>query len=281
MHDLYPTALIHKNLVKQFYWNVGYIPNIYNPKSFNEKVQWLKLYSRDHLMTLCADKVAVRDYVKNTIGYKYLNEAIVTYNNVTEIDFKKLPNRFVLKVNHGSAQNIICENKQQLDLENTKNLLKKWLEPRSNLYYHTYEWSYKNIRPQILCEKYIEHKVEDLLDYKFLCFGGKVEIAQVCSERMTSLKVDFYDMDWNKLPFTRKYPNSEKEITRPAAFNEMIHIAEKLAAPFPLVRVDLYNVEDRVLFGELTFYPSNGMLRFEPVEWDYRIGELLKLPVRH
>jgi hypothetical protein len=230
-------------------------------------------------MTLCADKVNVRNYIQSTLGDTYLVELLGIYDSVNAIDINELPDKFVLKVNHSSGQNIICRNRNELDWANAKLKLQHWMNPQSNHYFFSYDWCYKDIKPQIICEKYIDQ--EDLLEYKFLCFGGKAEMLYVCTERRTGLKIDFFDLHWNWLPFTRYYPNCTRRIPKPAVFDEMIHVAEKLAEPFPFVRVDLYEDDGKVLFGELTFYPGNGMERFDPVEWDFKVGELLQLPDKY
>lgn len=270
---------IKEFICKQFNHAVGYEPNIDKPESFNEKLQWLKLYYRNPLMTVCADKYEVRNYVREKIGEKYLVKLIGVFDNVDDINFDNLPDKFILKVNHGSGQNIICKNKSDLNINEVKDKLSEWMLPKSNHYFYSYEWCYKDIKPKIVCEELIQDSSNDYLDdYKFMCFNGEVKMVFVCSERQTKLKVDFFDLDWNKLPFTRLYDNSQKEIKKPKNFDLMIKLAEKLSKPFPFVRVDFYEVEGRVYFGEMTFYPGNGMESFKPVEWDYNIGKMLNLP---
>jgi len=266
-----------ETIMEQFLLWAGYSPNIDNPRTFNEKVQWLKLYYRDPLMTQCADKYKVRDYIKENIGEEYLIKLLGVYDDVNQIEFDKLPDKFVLKVNHGCAQNIICENKDELDIEDAKNKLREWLKPGSNHYYFSYEWSYKNIKPNIVCEAFIGTQA-DLKDYKFMCFNGRVKLMYVSSERKTGLKIDFFDLTWRKLPFINSFPNSQQEIRKPKNFDLMVSLAEKLARPFPLVRVDLYEVDGRVYTGEMTFYPNNGFRPFNPEEWDCKLGDMLKLP---
>lgn len=263
----------------QFERAVGYKPNIDNPKSFNEKMQWLKLYNEDPLLTKCADKYLVREYVKEKIGEEYLIPLLGVWDSPDEIDFDKLPNQFVLKVNWGSGQNIIVKDKSKLDIKEAKAKLKEWLKPHSNHYYLGFEWCYKNIQAKIIAEKYIQQLNDDLYDYKFLSYNGKVKNLFVVSDRYNNKYVDFYDTDWNKLPFERLYHNSPNGIAKPQNLDKMISLAERLSKDFPFVRVDFYDIEDKIYFGEITFYPGNGLEAFEPVEWDYKLGELLTLPV--
>ena len=262
---------------KQFEEQVGYKPNIDNPKTFNEKMQWLKLYNEDPLLTKCADKYLVRNYIKEKIGEEYLIPLIGVYNNPDEIDFSALPNQFVLKVNWGSGQNIIVKDKSQLNIEETKTKLNEWLEPRSNHYFYSFEWSYKNIKPKIICEKYIQQQNDDLYDYKFMCYNGIIKNLFVVSNRKNNLYVDFYDINWNKLPFKRKYKNSPNGIEKPDNLYKLIKLAETIGKDFPFARVDFYNVNNQIYFSEVTFYPGNGMEAFEPIEWDYELGKLLKI----
>lgn len=269
----------------QFETLLGYKLNIDNPKTFNEKIQWLKFYYHDSLMTKCADKVAVRDYVAQTIGDKYLVNCIGVYNNPNEIDFDKLPNKFVLKVNWGCHQNIICKDKSKLNIRVTKNKLSKWLKDKQNIYYINFEWQYKDIKPKILCEQYIDGG-DDLRDYKFFCFNGKYKYLRMIGRTKDGkvLNSSFYDRDLNKMPFGLKGKNlskfdSGKEVPELNNYNEMIEIVEKLAKPFPFVRVDMYeDTNKNIYFGELTFTPSNGTQSFSSIDWDYKFGEELNLP---
>lgn len=164
-----------------------------------------------------------------------------------------------------------------MDIQNTKKILNDWLKPENNFYFYSYEWAYKDIRPNIICEKFLKENNRELKDYKFMCFHGKVKYLFVCSDRKKDLKMNFYDLDWNLLPFTREYKNSDTKISKPKNLQEMISLSEKLAKDFPFVRVDLYTLNDKIYFGELTFYPGNGMERFEPNNWDYKIGKQLNI----
>jgi len=215
LSDEYPTAdewrglsgtiryyLTATKISCQFFETAGYWPNLRNPRTFDEKIQWLKLQYRDNLITTCADKYRVREYVRSTIGEEYLIPLLGAYDRVEDIDFGSLPEKFVLKTNHASGQNIVCKEKSSLDWEEAKRKLSGWMRPESNHYHYSCEWSYKDIRPKIVCEEYIEQENGELPDYKFFCFNGKVRLVYVCSDRLSgSLKVDYYDPEWNRLPF--------------------------------------------------------------------------------
>ena len=268
-----------KKVARRFLRSVGYKPNLEHPVSFNEKIQWLKLYYRDPLMTLCADKYLVRDYIEKTIGGKYLVPLISVFDRAEQINFDRLPDKFVLKVNHGWGQNIVVRDKGLFDYESERKKLEKWLHPKQNHYYKTYEWCYKNIKPRLVCEQYIDNSEPGgLREYKILCFNGKARLLFVCSDRDIGLKVTFFDLNWNRLPFTRKYPAATAELKKPGSLEKMIRLSERLAKPFPFVRVDFYEQQNQILFGELTFYPGGGMEPFSPVKWDYKLGEMLILP---
>ena len=262
---------------KQFIKQVGYKPNLKNPKTFNEKIQWLKLHYHDPLITKCADKYLVREYVKDKIGEEFLIPLLGVYDSPDEIDFDSLPNQFVIKVNWGWAQNIIVKDKSQLDIKETKEKLYNWLKPEANHYFYSFEWSYKNIKPKIIIESFIQQINNDLYDYKFLCYNGVCKNLFIISDRFKNKYCDFYDSNYNILPFKRVFENSPQGIPKPVNFNTMLVLSETLAKDFPFVRVDFYNVEEKIYFGELTFSPGNGMEAFTPLEWDYKFGNLIDL----
>lgn len=251
--------------------HVGYNLNLDNPQTFNEKLQWLKAYYRDPFMTPCSDKVSVRNIVSDKIGAKYLIDIFGIYTDAQNIAFNTLPNKFVLKTNHASGQVIICHDKATIDFNITKRTLKRWLG--ENYFYDNGEWVYHDIKPKIICERFLEG---DIIDYKFMCFHGEPKLLFTCSERDKGLKVTFFDMDFNKLPFIRTHPSVDG-LKKPEKFEEMVMLAKILAKNFPFVRVDLYENQGRVYFGELTFFPGNGWEWFEPLEWDYKLGEMLDL----
>ena len=250
-------------------------------ETFNEKIQWLKLYDRKPIYTQMADKYEAKKYVAEIIGDSYIIPTIGIWDHVDDIDFDKLPDQFVLKCTHDSGGIVICEDKSKLDLKAAKRKLKKRL--KRNYYYTTREWCYKNIKPRIIAEKLIKNdKKAELLDYKFLVFNGTVKTEFVCSQRYSrdGLKVDFYDNGWNHLPFERKYGNNNDIIPRPYNFTEMKLMAEKIANSINalLLRLDFYEVNKKIYFGEITFYPGGGWESFQPKDWDYKLGEWLELP---
>ncbi len=253
--------------------------NLENPKTFNEKIQWLKLNNKNPEFIKMVDKYEAKQYVKNIIGEKYIINTIGIYNSFEEIDFSALPNKFVIKCTHDSGGIVICKDKNQLDIKKTRRKINKFL--KRNYFYSGREWPYKNIKPRILIEDYMEdHKNEDLIDYKFMCFNGKVKCEFVCSERRSSegLAVDFFDTNWNHLPFERHYRNLNKKIEKPSKLEEMIELAEKLASNIPFIRVDFYEINGDIYFGELTFFPGSGFEEFNPEEYDEKMGSWLVLP---
>ena len=252
-----------------------------NPQTFNEKLQWLKLYYHNPLMTQCADKVAVREYIAQRIGEEYLVPSLGVYSSPDEIDFDALPDRFVLKVNWGSGKNIICKDKSTLDISEAKKQLQQWMEPKSNLYFSHLEWCYKNIVPKILCEQYIENDSSnhDIYDYKFFCLNGKVAYIMFLAERQIGLKMAFYDTQWNKQDFVYSFPMYQKNVSKPENLQQMIHAAETLAKEFPVARVDFFRMNDGKFYaGEITFYSAAGYCKWEPPEWNMKLGQMLHLP---
>lgn len=269
-----------KEILKEhFQKRVGYELNIDNPQSFNEKIMWQKLYYQNPLITKCCDKFAVKDYVKEVIGEEYTVPTIAQWDSPGEIDFEQLPDQFALKVNWSSGYNIICHDKEKLDVEKTKEKLKKWMKPDRNAYYQFFNWGFKHMKPVVYAEQYLEQIDGQVYDYKFFTFNGKVKMMFIATDRKDSLTHDFFDRDFNPLPFTYGgIPHAKPLPPKPKHFEKMIELAEKLAEPFPFVRVDFYEVGDDIKLGEMTFYPGGGILPFDPVEWDYKIGEWYQLP---
>ena len=260
----------------QFRTIMGKKLNLRNPKTFNEKLQWLKLYDRKPEYTVMVDKYLVKDYVAKKIGEEYIIPTVGVWDSADEIDFDKLPEQFVLKCNHNSGDVVICTNKSELDIAGTKQKLSNAL--RQDFYLAGREWPYKNVPRKIIAERFMDgDSAEGLNDYKLMCFNGKVRCSFVCSERTENLKVTFFDNDWKRLPFERHYPASKKEILKPVNFNKMIELAEILSKDIPFVRADFYEVSGKVYFGELTFYPGCGYEEFTPEEWDEKLGSWIKL----
>ncbi|MCO5724023.1 ATP-grasp fold amidoligase family protein [Robiginitalea marina] len=249
------------------------------PREFNEKIQWLKVYYRNPILTQLVDKYAVRDYVKEKVGDKYLNELLGVYNRAKDVDFDALPDRFVIKGVHGYHFNLIVPDKSALNPWKARWLMRKWMS--KNQYYRGgLEWAYKNVPPRLVAEAFLEEPgQESINDYKFFCFGGIPNFVQIDHDRTATHSRCFYDMDWNRMPFlTKGHRLYEKELKKPRNFDEMIGVVTKLAEGFPFVRVDLYNIDGRILFGEMTFYPADGRREFVPEEYNTIIGDYLKLP---
>jgi hypothetical protein len=260
---------------------VGKVLNLSNPKTFNEKLQWLKLYDRKPEYTDLVDKYKVRDYIAKTIGSEYLVPLLGVYNSFEEINFDKLPNQFVLKPNHTSGDIFICRDKSKIIYNELNKKVNKWL--KRDYYLLSREWCYKNIKPRIICEQYIvDESGKELKDYKMLCFNGKVLCSFVCLNRYlkNELNVDFYDIDWNPMPFKRHYPTSGTNIPKPKNYDKMIKISEKLSEGIPFVRIDFYEPKGILFFGEFTFFPGSGFEEFTPERYDYLLGSWLKLPYK-
>ena len=225
------------------------------------------------------DKYEVKTLVAQKIGLQYVIPTLGVWNHFDDIEFDTLPNQFVLKCTHDSGSVILVDDKNQLDIRKAKRIMEKFLG--RNLYYYAREWPYKNVPPRIIAEPYLKNDSgEELMDYKIMCFDGKVKCSFVCSERFNGdgLKVTFYDTDWKVMPFERHYPRSEHPIEKPLNYEEMVALAEKLAKDIPFVRVDFYEVNGRTYFGELTFYPGAGFEEFTPSEWDRTLGDWIHLP---
>ena len=249
-----------------------------NPRSFNEKQQWLKINDRCPIYTTMVDKVEAKKYVADVIGDNYIIPTLGVYESVEDIDFAELPDQFVLKCTHDSGGLVICKRKETFNIESAKKNLKKSL--RSNYYWRTREWPYKNVKPRIIAEKYMEDEYGELRDYKFFCFNGKMKAMFIASDRTkdTETCFDFFDENYKHLDFRNGHPNATKIPAKPKTFELMKQLAEKLSAGIPCLRVDFYEVDGKVFFGELTFTHWSGMKPFEPEEWDYKFGSWIKLP---
>lgn len=230
--------------------------NLKNPTEFNEKLMWLKLnnYNNNELVWQCADKYTLRDYcTKKGIEEKYFPRLIGVYNSADEIDFEKLPNKFALKCTHGMGFNIICENKQQLDISNVKKQLNKWLNTKFG--YESAETHYNHVKPRIICEEFIENEAGEFpVDYKIYCFNGMAKIILVCVDRKKHYQTAFYDLNWNRLHLREEETN--KEVVRPKSLDKMLEIANVLSKDFPFVRVDFYEYKNNPVLGEMTFTPA-------------------------
>lgn len=259
----------------------GYWPNWDNPCTYNEKLQWLKLYYRKPEYTMMVDKYAVKAYVSSIIGEEYVIPTIGVWDKAEEIDWDSLPNQFVLKTTHGGGNSgvVICKNKEALDRGEAVAKLKKSM--KESIYTTLKEWPYKNVQRRIIAEKYIgpQSDMKDLPDYKFFCFDGAVKALFVGTDRQSGhVKFDYFDANFNHLDIIQAHPLSGKQIEKPVCFEEMKEIASKLSKGIPHVRVDLYDVNGKVYFGELTFFHHGGIVAFHPQVWDFTFGSWLALP---
>ena len=263
-----------------FKHRTGYSLNLDNPQTFNEKLQWLKLNDRHPEYTKMVDKATAKEYVAAIVGEKYIIPTIGLWESVDEIDWDSLPAQFVIKCTGDSGGVVVCKDKNKLDIASAKAKLKKgW---GRNYCKYNKEYPYENIRPRIIAEEYLEDESGyELKDYKIFCFNGEPKLLFVASDRQLvgeETKFDFFDLDWNHLPFTNGHPNSSHPIEKPKNFEEMIDVARKLSVNIPQVRIDLYNSNGKIYFGEITFFHWSGMTPFVPIEWDYKLGNLIKLP---
>lgn len=256
--------------------------NLENPQTFSEKLQWMKLYDRNPLYTKLVDKYEVKPIVEQKIGSQYIIPTLGMWEKFDDIDFSKLPNQFVLKCTHDSGGIIVCKDKNKLDIEKTRTIINRCLS--HSFYWGMREWPYKNVLPRIIAEKYMEDtKTAELRDYKFFCFDGEPKALFIASDRMTKgeeTKFDFFDMDFKHLPFRNGHPNAAEMPEKPMCFEEMKQLASTLSKGFPQVRIDFYEVDDKVYFGEMTFFHWTGMTPFDPEEWDYTFGSWINLPYR-
>lgn len=250
-----------------------------NPKEFNEKIQWLKVYYHPPILSQLVDKYAVREYIKEKIGIQYLNELYAVYEHEKEVDFDQLPDQFVLKAAHGYNFNLIVKDKSELNQFQARLKFKKWMS-RNQYYRGGLEWAYKNTPRRIIAEKYLpEIEKNQASDFKFYCFNGKPRYIEIIVQQDgVDLRCN-YDMEWKKAPFYRKeVPFFEGEATMPESFEEMKEVATKLADNFPFVRVDLYDINGKIIFGEMTFYPADGRFPYLPDKYSTIIGNYMKLP---
>ena len=264
-----------------------YISNIYKkitgnkldlnePKTFNEKIQWLKLNDRNPLYIKLSDKVEVRDYVKKKVSRDILIRQIRVYSSVNNIKWEDLPEQFVLKAAHGSGWNIICENKNELNWNEMLRKLSYWLN--RNYYFYGREWNYRDVPKKIVCEEFLNSDDgNDLLDYKIFCFNGKPTYIQVDIDRFSDHKRNFYSPEWKSLNFSVLYNQFLNKIEKPLTLNKMLEVATLLSEGIPFVRVDLYSVKNKVYFGEMTFYPGNGLEPFYPAEVNIEFGNKLDI----
>lgn len=264
--------LSDKDFIELSYYNIlGRKPNISTPVRYTEKVQWFKLHCRDLRYINYIDKYEVREIIQKKIGSNYLIPILGHWNNFDDIDFENLPNKFVLKCNHDSHSVIICKNKLLFDKENARKKITKALN--TSFYTNSREWLYSKIKPCIIAEEYIEDSNHELRDYKFWCFDGKVKFVNVFTDRNKEMRIATMTRDWKVAKFiNNEYPPIKEKLDKPQNYECMVELAEFLSKEFSHVRMDFYNVDGKIYFGEYTFTPASGFQKFIPDEYDYKVG---------
>ena len=248
-----------------------------NPKTFNEKLCWEKCYYWNPLMTTCADKVKARDYFCKRVkkGEQYLVKQYGAYKTPDEIDFDSLPNSFVLKSNWGSGQQIIVKNKKDLDINDARAKMSKWMQPESNHYFYAFEHGYKHISPRIVCEEFLDYEYK----LEFFCFNGKPRFFWiVINDKTPDVHANFYELDWKQMPIVNHYPNFDTPIKKPKCYDEILDNAKKMCGDFPFVRCDFYVTKTGYKFSEMTFFHWGASQGFEPAKYDEIIGNMMTLP---
>ncbi|MBQ7688684.1 MAG: glycosyl transferase [Clostridia bacterium] len=267
---------------RRFHAKLGRMPDLENPKTFNEKLQWLKLHDRRPEYSELVDKYEAKKYVAARIGEEHIVPTLGVWDSFAEIDFSALPDQFVLKCTHDSGGLVICRDKASLDLKKAEKKINKSLH--RNFYYFGREWPYKNVKPRILAERYMEDEitaVAGLTDFKFYCFGGEPKYLYVSAglENHRTASISFLTLDWAFAPFRRSDYKPFAELPKkPVHFEQMIELAKQLSAGHPFLRVDLYEVGGQIYFSEMTFFPNSGFMPFDPPEWDRTLGDMLILP---
>lgn len=255
----------------------GVMPNFKCPHTFNEKLQWLKLHDRNPLYTKLVDKAEVKPWVAERIGWEHVVPTLGLWDSFDQIDFDTLPERFVLKCTHDSGGLAICRDRATFDVEAARRKIESSLS--RNYFWGGREWPYKNVRPRVLAEEYLDAGPFGMIDNELICFGGHARCAFTCTGRAEGdLRVDFFDLDRNHLPFTRHYSNADVSSEAPANLKEMLALSQRLADSIPFVRVDFYEVAGELYFGEMTFSSGSGFERLDPEQWDDGLGSWIELP---
>lgn len=261
---------------ERFCREVGYFPNLKNPQTFNEKINWLKINYEHTLLEKIVNKYTFKDYIKEQIGAEYVIPLLGVWEDAADIDIDKLPNSFVLKVNWSSYQNFIVKDKSKFDFSYALGKMNSWMLPWTNIYYASFYNAYKNVKPVIIAEEYKEQKNGSLNDYKFYCFNGQPKYLFVVDEGFSKDRPLCWDVDDNHI-YKINGDNIENKSKQPKNMLKMLELAKKLSKPFPFVRVDFYEVEDKIYVGEMTFYPGNGFNKFSPKSLDVELGKELDL----
>lgn len=260
----------------------GYWMDFQHPQTFCEKLQWLKLNHKRDDFTMMVDKAEAKKFVASIIGDNYIIPTFGVYNNFEEIDFNALPNQFILKCTHNSSGGVICKDKETFDIEIAKKHFDIYF--KQEYFIQNREYPYKNVPHRIIAEQFmVNEKDKELKDYKFFCFNGKAEYCQLIADRSTHETIDFYDRNWKHQEFIGLNPNADfakKQEEMPINYFEMVNIADRIATKInaPFVRIDLYNINKKIYFGEITFFPLTGLGEFRPKEWDKKLGDMIILP---
>lgn len=267
-----------KQFLYLMYWaRMGARLHLRNPQTFNEKLQWLKLYDRKAIYTQMVDKYEAKGYIASVVGEEYTIETLGVWERFEEIDWNALPNQFVLKCTHDSGGLVVVRDKNNLDVAAAKAKIEQSL--KRNYYLHGREWPYKNVKPRIIAEKFLEDTADDALtDYKFFCYHGIPRIMYISKDRGNQPRTDFFDMEFNHLPIQVRDQNAEVTPQKPEQFERMKQIAGKLSEGIPHLRVDFYLVDGKIYIGELTFFHTSGFTRIRPEEWNLRMGSWIELP---
>lgn len=265
-------------LIEEITPKLGYRPDLKNPRTFNEKILWSKFHIHDPNIVQCCDKYAVKDYVAKTVGAQYTLPVLAHWERADQIDLDVLPDQFVLKVNWGSGLNIFVKDKKKANREEIVRQVEDWMQPWQNSYYRRFNWAYQYVKPVAYAEPYIEQIDDQVMDYKFFYNNGKFLYMFIATDRKDDLRITYFDENFQFMPFTkagRKF--AEKLPDMPKHLDEMVRCGAELAKPFQFVRVDFYEVGDRIYVGEMTFYTGAGVLPFDPPEWDLKLGEMVEL----
>lgn len=264
-------------LKMKYFFFIGKKLNLKNPNSFNEKMQWLKLYDRKDIYTLMVDKYEVKKLVAEKIGENYIIKTIGIWNKFEDIDFEKLPRQFVLKCTHDSGTVVICKDKYKLNIEAAREKINKRL--KYNYYYNCREWPYKNVKPRVIAEEFMQDRTFEVLNvFKVFNFNDGEQIIQAIQNDKTKDEcIDYFDAEWNRLALRQNYKNGEKALPKPQSLKEMLEISKKLSEGFKFLRTDFYEVNGKLYFSEFTFYSDAGFAKFEPEEWDNILGKRIDL----
>ncbi len=271
-----------KRVIEQIFISRGntYFPNLDNPTTFNEKIQWLNLYYHNPLLTKCADKSTFKDYLQEIGLSDYSVPTIGIYDNVNQIDFSALPDEYVIKSNWGGAstQVLIIDKQNKISIKEIKTKASSWLLPFASSYPYAFNWLYKNVKPRLIIEPLLKPSSGELQDFKIYCFNGIPHYLQVYKKENDAMTCTYFDMEFKRLDLTKTRKSYDGILQKPENLDKMIEIAKLVSKPFPLLRVDFYSFDGKIYIGEFTFTPAAGFRPFEPLEWDYKWGELLTLP---